>query len=142
MRVWQVVLDTSVWIAALRSRRGASFRVLSLLGTGQFEIHLSVPLVLEYEDVARRLIGQTALDESDINDILDYVCSVARHQDVHYLWRPFSPDPNDDMVIELAVAAGCDFIVTHNARHFRGVDRFGMEAITPREFLERIGELS
>jgi putative PIN family toxin of toxin-antitoxin system len=141
MRAWQIVLDTSVWIAALRSRRGASHRLLSLLGSGRFEIILSVPLLIEYEDVAKRLIGEIGLTESDIDDTLDYLCSVARHQNVHYLWRPFSPNPNDDMLIELAVAAQCDYIVTHNLRHFRGVERFGLEAVTPGEFLERIGEL-
>lgn len=44
----QVVLDTNVIYSGLHSRRGASFKLLSLLGSGQFEIHLSVPLVLEY----------------------------------------------------------------------------------------------
>jgi hypothetical protein len=45
-----VVLDTNVLEAAFRSRRGASFAVLSLVGTGRFEIAVSVPLVLEYEE--------------------------------------------------------------------------------------------
>ena len=49
-----VVLDTNVLEAAFRSRRGASFAVLSLVGTGCFEIAVSVPLVLEYEEVLLR----------------------------------------------------------------------------------------
>jgi predicted nucleic acid-binding protein len=49
MAAWQIVIDTNVFLAALRSPRGASYQVLRLLGRGDFAIHLSVPLVLEYE---------------------------------------------------------------------------------------------
>jgi predicted nucleic acid-binding protein len=54
MAVPGIVLDTNVIIAAQRSRRGASAKLMTLVGTGRFEVHLSVPLVLEYEDVLRR----------------------------------------------------------------------------------------
>ncbi len=80
--------------------------------------------------------------ERDIDDILDYLCRVSSHQTIHYLWRPFLPDPKDDMVLELAVAAQCEYIVTFNQRDFRGTDQFGIVVIQPREFLKRIGELS
>ncbi len=50
----QVVIDTNVVVAGLRSKLGAAFKLLALVGTGQFEIHLSVPLVFEYEDVLLR----------------------------------------------------------------------------------------
>lgn len=46
-RVYQVVLDTNVLLAALRSRRGASHRLLRLVGDPRFRINLSVPLLLE-----------------------------------------------------------------------------------------------
>jgi putative PIN family toxin of toxin-antitoxin system len=142
MDLRRIVIDTSVWIAALRSRRGASHRLLTLIGTGRFEIHISVPLVLEYEDVAKRMPGEIALDASDIDDLLDYICSVGKHQKVFYLWRPFLRDPGDDFVLELAVAAGCDTIVTLNQRHFAGVERFGIATLTPKEFLQAIGGFS
>ena len=45
------------------------------------------------------------------------------------------------MILELAVEANCDFIVTHNLEDFSGVERFGVKAITPRAFLREIGEL-
>ncbi len=81
------------------------------------------------------------LTEKAIDDILDYVCAVANHRQVFYLWRPFLKDPKDEMVLELAVTANCDFIVTYNKNDFEGAERFGLEVITPKEFLERIGEL-
>lgn len=136
-----IVLDTSVLVAALRSRRGAAFRLLSLVGTGRFRIAVSVPLVLEYEDALLRQIAEISLNQSNIRAVLDYLCSVGKHQDIFFLWRPLLRDPKDDMVAEVAVAAGCDAIVTYNRRDFAGVEKFGMRILTPAEFLKEIGEL-
>ena len=137
----QIVIDTSVLASALRSRQGASYRLLSLVGSGKFAVSLSVPLLLEYEQVAKRLVGQSPLTEVDIDDILDYVCQMAGHQRVFYLWRPFLKDPEDDMVLELAVAANCGYVVTFNMRDFAGAEQFGIRIVTPRDFLQLIGEL-
>jgi putative PIN family toxin of toxin-antitoxin system len=134
-----VVLDTNVLEAAFRSRRGASFAVVSLVGTGRFEIAVSVPLVLEYEDVLMRQAGEDERTEAVVRNVLDYLCSAGKQQEIYFQWRPTLPDPDDDMVLELAVAAGCDAIVTHNRRDFRGVHRFGLRLYSPAEFLRRLG---
>lgn len=73
--------------------------------------------------------------------ILDYLCAVGHPRRIHFLWRPFLRDPGDDMVLELAVAAGCGFIVTFNTRDFAGSEQFGALAVTPRQFLAVIGAL-
>ena len=134
-----VVLDTSVLIAGVRSRRGASFALLSRIGTGAFEIAVSVPLILEYEDALIRHLPATTLSEPDAHDIIDYICSVAIRQEVFYLWRPILRDPSDDLILELAVAANCDAIVTHNVRDFAGVGTFGLRLLTPGDFLKELG---
>jgi putative PIN family toxin of toxin-antitoxin system len=141
MKPLQVVIDTNVIVSALRSSRGASYKLLWLLGGDKFEIHLSVPLFLEYEAVAKRLIGEFALTAGQIDDILDYICSLANYQRIFYLWRPFLKDAQDEMVLELAVTAGCEYIITYNETDFEGVERFGLQVRTPQEFLEEIGEL-
>lgn len=112
-----------------------------LLGSKKFSIHISVPLTLEYESVAKRLLGDIPLTEQDIDDILDYICAIAEEHRLFFLWRPLLRDPEDDMVLELAVMANCDLIVTYNRKDFDGAEDFGIEAITPQDFLERIGEL-
>jgi putative PIN family toxin of toxin-antitoxin system len=135
----EVVIDTCVVIAALRSQLGASHEVLLRTGTGSFEMHLSLPLLLEYEQVAKRQCSELGLTPQTIDDILDYLCSISHQCEIHYLWRPGLSDPDDDMVLEVAVAGQCDSIVTFNVRDFAGARRFGIRVITPQEFLKQLG---
>jgi len=135
-----ILIDTNVFVSALRSRQGASFRLLGLVGIGRFEIELSVPLALEYEAVGRRTLPATTVTESAFEDILDFVCRAARHREVFYTWRPCLADPGDDMILELAVAAGGATVVTFNRADFHGAERFGVRVLTPQEFLVEIGE--
>ena len=119
----QIVLDTNVLVSSLRSQHGASFRLISLLGTGAFQINLSVPLVLEYEEVLRRQKRSLRLTQTAISDLLDYLCAVAN---LH----------------AMAANADCQYIVTYNKRHFKGVETFGVESVTAKELLVIIGALS
>jgi putative PIN family toxin of toxin-antitoxin system len=135
----EIVIDTNVLVAGLRSRRGAAFKLLSLVGAGLFGINLSVPLVLEYEEVLLRPESGITLSQSDIEDVLDYFCAVAWHHQVFFLWRPYLKDPQDDMVLELAVTANCQFIITCNLRDFDGCERFQIRAQPPSDFLRHIG---
>lgn len=138
----QIVIDTNVLIAALRSNGGASFLLLSLVGRSeQFEVNISVPLALEYEDVAKRQLAETGLVAQDVDDILDYICAVARQRQIFFLWRPYLKDPQDDMVLELAVEAQCDYIISFNKKDFVGVHKFGLQVLTPQEFLRKIGAI-
>lgn len=138
MTIPQIVIDTNILVSGLRSRRGSSFRLLTLVGTGLFDIHLSVPLVLEYKEVLLRELPNLLVTELDIENLIEYHCSVATKHQIFFLWRPYLPDPKDDMILELAVKARCDSVVTYNIRDFVGIERFGLRAITPAEFLNSI----
>ncbi|MCI0553093.1 MAG: PIN domain-containing protein [Anaerolineae bacterium] len=130
-------------VSALRSRDGASFLLISLLGeSDKFDIYISVAMVLEYEDAAKRLIEKTQITEDVVDAVIDYICQIGNEQQVFFLWRPFLKDPKDDMVLELAVAAGCNFIITYNKQDFKNIEEFGIQAISPVEFLRMIGVLS
>lgn len=113
-----------------------------LLGGNQFEISVSVPLIIEYEGVAKRLTRKFGLTYTDVEDILDYICSIADRRQIHYLWRPVLKDPKDDLVLELAVEASAKYIVTYNLRDFAGAEKFGIQVVTPKAFLKVIGEIS
>ena len=134
-----IVIDTNVLIAGLRSARGASYQVLQRIGRGEFSVSVSVPLVLEYEAVAKEHARDLGLTFGDIDDLLDYICSVADPRVIFYLWRPFLPDPRDDLVLELAVEANAACILTHNARHFAGAEQFGVKIVSPGAFLRQLG---
>jgi predicted nucleic acid-binding protein len=114
---------------------------MECIGEGRFDLAISVPLVLEYEAALKRKSRAFGLTHEDINDIVDYLCLVGDRREVFYLWRPFLRDPNDDMILELAVEAECNFIVTHNVKDFAGSEKFGVKVITPRELLREIGEI-
>ena len=138
----RIVIDTNILVSALRSRKGASFRLLTLIDSGKFDLCVSVPLVLEYEATANKQLRTTGLKVSDVEAIIDYICHVAKHYKVYYLWRPFLKDPKDDMVLELAVSSNAEFIVTYNRSDFKGSEQFRIRTISPHEILEQIGEVS
>jgi len=129
-----VVLDTSVLVAAWRSRSGASHVLLERLLDGSFEIAVSVPLVLEYEAVLLRHLdaGRT---RADVETFVDYLCSAGLQQNIFFLWRPFLRDPKDDMVAEVAVASQAEAVVTHNISDFAPIGQFGLRVLTPGQFL-------
>ena len=94
------------------------------------------PLVFEYE---MALKSRTELSHEDAEGIVDYLCHVADRRRIYFLWRPFLRDPGDEMVLEVAVEAEADDIVTHNLRDFSGVeDQFGIRVITPGAFLTQL----
>jgi putative PIN family toxin of toxin-antitoxin system len=138
----RVVIDTNVLVAALKSSRSASYRLVSLLPSDRFSIAISVPLVFEYESVLKQAKVPPEISEEDISDFIDFLCYIGYRQDIFFLWRPFLPDPSDDLVLEVAVASGCDAIITYNKRHFRDIEKFGLRALDPKEFLAEIGVIS
>lgn len=137
-KLYQVVLDTNVLVAGLRSRRGASFELLELIGDPRWRMNVSPAILFEYEEISRREAGQFWAEPDKVEAVIDFICANANKPRISYLWRPFFPDPDDDMLLELAVAAHADFIVTHNVRDFRGAEQFGIGILTPGEFLKQL----
>jgi predicted nucleic acid-binding protein len=134
-----IVLDTNVLIAALRSRRGASNKILRLAATGRLRLNISVALALEYEDVLKRdgmIPGYTV---ADADRLLDYLFTISRLHSAILLRRPNLSDPNDESILEVAVQCGAA-IVTHNVRHLNAAVRFGIDVMRPVELLRLIGE--
>jgi putative PIN family toxin of toxin-antitoxin system len=140
MNVPRIVIDTNILVSGLRSRRGMSYRLLSFLGGRLYRPVVTVPLVLEYEKSLCDPKTEVPFCAVEIGKYLDYFCSVSDCRKVHFLWRPFLRDPNDDMVLEAAVSGGCEYIVTFNTCDFKGIEKFGIVAITPGDFLKEKGK--
>ena len=134
----RVVFDTSVLVAAARSRRGASNALLELLPCQEFSPAVSVPAFIEYRDALLRPENLLQRTSSQAEAFLDFLLSVSHLQKIHFLWRPALPDPDDDLFLELAVAARCAYIITYNIRDFRGAEKWGVSAVTPADFLRAI----
>lgn len=134
-------MDTDVVVAALRSPKGASAELLRMARRGQIVMAASVSLFIEYEAVCLR---QTHLDaaglaEGDVRVFLDALAGFIEPVPIHFLWRPQLRDPADELVLETAINAGADALLTFNLRHFRvAVDRFGLRLSRPGPFLEAL----
>lgn len=136
----RVVLDTSVLVAAARSKLGASHALVSLLPDMRFQPAISVPLFTEYRSLLLRPENLLQRTTAQAEGFLDNLLAASHLQEVFFLWRPALSDPDDDLVLELAVASGCRYIITHNLRDFRGMDAWGIMALTPGKFLKQIQE--
>lgn len=133
-----VVLDTNVLIAALRSNLGASHALLDTLERRSWRPVISPALLLEYEAVLKREGAQSSLSAQDIDDFLDYLCSRSSQVQIFFRWRPALPDPDDDRILELAVRARAT-LVTFNTKDFVGAEQFGIRVVGPKELLSMIG---
>jgi len=133
-----IIMDTNVLFAGLYSSTGASFQILKLLNVGEIKSVISTTLLFEYEDILKREDSILELSHRQVDIILDNICSFSIFQEIYFLWRPYLKDPKDDHVLEVAVASKTKIIVTHNLKDFKGVEKFGIKAITPGNFLEVI----
>lgn len=140
MKKLKIVIDTNVIVSALKSRNGFSFKLLSIIDDSRFSVFISVPLILEHEDVIKRSKSQIKLNFTEISNILDYICLIGKKRKIFYLWRPFLKDPKDDMILELAVESECDYIITFNKKDFKNIEKFNLKVLTPKELLKKIGE--
>ena len=85
------------------------------------------------------LLRATPLDEESVLAVVRYLSSVGHRQKIFFLRRPSLPDPKDDMVLELAVASRAQYIVTYNGKDFAAAERFGIQPVPPKAFLDVIG---
>ena len=142
----KIVIDTNIVLSALFSNRGASNKLLVWLFKNKKKYNVvSNTLVTEFEDVLTReknLKQYNNLEKEDILAFIDDICLISYHQSIHFLWRPFLTDSNDDMVLEVAVNANIGAIITFNPKDFKGVkESFGIDIFTPKEYLTKIGAI-
>jgi putative PIN family toxin of toxin-antitoxin system len=137
----RVVLDTSVVVAALRTRAGAGNAVLRLVANRRIVALATPPLFLEYEDVLKRPEQRLAhgLGPEAIEEFLAELAALIEPVEVHFIWRPQLRDPNDEMVIEAAINGHADALVTYNVADFAlAGDRFAIPILRPSELLKKV----
>jgi putative PIN family toxin of toxin-antitoxin system len=132
----KIIMDTNVLFAGLYSSAGASHQILKFIDAGRITPVISTTLFFEYEDVLKRKQKELGLSDNEIDVVLDNICALSEFQKIYFLWRPYLKDQKDDHVLEVAVAAKANIIVTHNMQDFKGVDKFGVTALRPGKLLE------
>ena len=140
-KIYKIVIDTNVFITSLKSNMGASYKLLFEVSKKKYEQNISPALLFEYESVAKRGSLNLVLTDLQIDSILDMICNWSTKCQIFFLWRPFLKDPKDDFVLELAIESASEFIITYNIKDFKGIEKFGIKAITPKDFLKLIGEI-
>jgi len=141
MNPYQIVVDTNVLIAGLRSKHGASYKLLNMLKDERWQVNVSTTLIFEYEEILKRERAALGLSLEDIDDLIDGICAIASKRSIFYLWRPTASDPDDDFLVDLAVESQADFIITFNKKDLREAEKFGILLLSPKEFLQKVGEI-
>jgi putative PIN family toxin of toxin-antitoxin system len=134
-------MDTDTIVAALRSPSGASAELLRRARRGEIVLAASVSLFMEYEAGCSRPehILAAGLDACDIGVFLDGLAHMIDPVEVDFLWRPQLRDPADELVLEAAVNAAAQALVTFNLKHFaRAAERFGLSVSQPGPFLRSL----
>ena len=136
------LLDTSVLVAAFRSRSGASNAIVRRALRGDLPLVVHQKLVYEYSDVLSRpdILAETGLAWADVELVLAHLVASAHDVEVRYLWRPNLKDEADNFILEIAVAAWPCTIVTHNLKDFVHAElRFPQIALcTPGQLLQSL----
>jgi putative PIN family toxin of toxin-antitoxin system len=131
----EVVIDTNVLVAALRSANGASHLLISQLGSTQWRPNVSTALLFEYEEQLSRLIGFAGITRTDVYAFLNSIDHYSEKRTTSFLLRPILPDPDDELLLDLAACARAQYIISFNVRHFAGAGKYGIRVVTPGEFL-------
>jgi putative PIN family toxin of toxin-antitoxin system len=134
-----IVVDTSVFVAALLGPGGASREVLRRCLVRRYEPVMGAALIHEYEAVLSRaaLFKKCVLTAEEREELLDAFFSVCRWTRIYYMWRPNLPDEADNHLVDLAIAGGAEAIVTKNVKDFKGAElRFtGLRILRPADLI-------
>ena len=133
----RIVIDTSVLVAGLRSRAGASAALLREVSASRVQLVASPALFLEYEAVLKR--EAHGLPAEYVDGFLAELANCIQPAEIWFSWRPQLSDPGDEMVLEAAINGRAHAIVTHNRRDFEtATGRFGIALMSPPELLYRL----
>jgi putative PIN family toxin of toxin-antitoxin system len=131
-----VVMDTNVFVGACLGR-GASAAVVQACLQGHLQPLMGAALLAEYEDVLSRkaLFARSRLEAAERDELLDIFLATRRWTRIYYGWRPNLRDEGDNHLVELAVAGGASYIVSHNLRDLKSSQlKFpGLTAVTPAQ---------
>jgi putative PIN family toxin of toxin-antitoxin system len=139
----RVVFDTSVIVSAVRSRDGASNRLLQMAFGRQFKILATPALFLEYEEVLgrdeQRAVHGMSLERTSA--FLIGLAAIIEPVMIYFQWRPQMQDADDEMVLETAINGRADAITTHNVSDFKtAASRFNLRVVSPASLIREVSK--
>jgi putative PIN family toxin of toxin-antitoxin system len=137
----RIVLDTASFVTAVRSSDGAAGEVVRMIFREEIVPLMDLKLGLEYRDVALRPehLAASRLSKAEVLELIEALEAFAEPVEILRKPRPLSPDPNDDMILDLAINGGAEALVTNNTKHFLAAGRrFGIPVLSPAELLDRM----
>ena len=130
----RIVLDTNVVVSALLSPAGFEDRVLKLGLYRHVQLYISPSLLAEYERVLNS--PKLGLSKRSIRSALERIRAVAHAINPERKLAVCGYDDDDNRVVECAHAAGADFLITGNKRHFPARWKQTL-IVNARQFLEQ-----
>lgn len=132
-----VVLDTNVMISALLSTGGPPAQIIDLWEAGAFEVAISAPLLeelkraLDYKQVKKYL----KLAPDEINTLLGQWSTISIYVEPEVELDVVEDDPDDNRVLECAIAAEANYIISGD-NHLLDLGEYqGIEVLPPAGFI-------
>lgn len=139
--IYQIVVDTNVLLSSLKSNAGASYKLFSILNDRRWQVNVSTALLYEYEEILKNASNDLGLTLQEVDLAIAAICNIANFHPIFFLWRPMLKDADDEFLSDLALKAQADFIITYNQKDLQAVERFGIQVVTPKQFLQIVGEI-
>lgn len=129
----RAVIDTNVLFEGVTQRDGPAGTVVSAWMAELFQSCISQALAYEYRDVLARKLAPERW--ARIRLVLDALLDRALLVTSYYSWRPSSPDPGDEHVVDCAMNARA-LVVTSNLRDFEAARvELHLPVLSPVDFL-------
>jgi predicted nucleic acid-binding protein len=128
-----VVVDTNVVFEGLTKQGSASDLIVTTWLAGLLNVYASNALLYEYESILSNKLSPTRWRQT--KPILRRMLSHVQFVSIYYSWRPLSPDPADEHVIDCALNVNAT-VITANVRDFRKAQtEAGLSVLSPVEFV-------
>jgi uncharacterized protein len=131
--VTRVTLDSNVYLSGFVFG-GKPKRVLEMAIDGEIEVAVSDPII---QEVRRHLLGKFGWSEPRAAEAVESIAEFAKHVTPTETIDTVPTDPDDNRVLECAVSAGSQTIVTGDDDLLRLVAFRGIEIVRVADFLAR-----
>lgn len=127
----KIVLDTNVLINGIKDDYSYEKQIIDAVRTGEIEAYANHQTVQENKLIMRRLIDNPEY-EKEINDLLSQINPVVNRHQINIV-----RDPEDNKILESAVEAGAEYLVTSD-NDLLSLEKYeGVQIVNPSQFWVR-----